>query len=72
MSALRTYKLVPLGGDCGTQHVDGYKDAREIAQDIAQRNHTEVVVSDSAGRAIVWGPDGSHRALCTSELDHIR
>jgi hypothetical protein len=41
-----TYKLVPLDGGTGTQLVDGYDAARKIAQDIANRERAEVIVTN--------------------------
>jgi hypothetical protein len=64
------YKLVPLSGECGTQHVNGYNLACQIARDIARREKTEVVICDPEMRTIVIGANG-HRCVTVEEVRAI-
>lgn len=40
----KLYTLTPLTGSTGKQLVEGYRDAIDIARDIAEREHTQVTV----------------------------
>jgi hypothetical protein len=45
---VKTYTLTPLTGASGAQIVDGFRAAIAIAREIAEREHTTVVVRNEA------------------------
>lgn len=45
---MKTYTLTPLTGDVGRQLVDGFRDAIDVAREIAETQHTTVHVRNEA------------------------